>query len=507
MAMLLEPVEERHMEGWQKCQPTPREPGSAQKEVGMEEAQGAEDNAEVGHVVHYRRQDHDVTWMPGEAAEIRRRWTGRWSEQQEQQARRLDGVEEEAPGCEVQLLDLDAGYDQDLEDGEQMVLIDSGAFDHACPPSFAPSVQIIPPKVDVRVATASDKEVLKILGTKTARMRVKGALVDCTFQVLDIRRPLMSVSALMRHGFCVVFGGKEDAYVKKGKCRLPLCHEGNHFYLRAKVLGEPPNAALFKWSGFQGQERENSKLSPTTKTTMPLTTITNRAEETRGLPDPSPQEVEAQNMAMGPRESPESGSQETWPRNRAERPQEPQPMSQDAAAQWHLFEWCCSADSSPWFGSHGQEATRFGLPNWDCGKRAKTVEAVRLITQALNAGQKVLVWAALPCSPWGPWQFVNLTRGQFTANRTRRARAESRRLLRELTVALTLLAHRASTGVQSLYMAFEWLRGAAAWDSRPLRTLQRLVPYKCEFDGCQYGLRTQDNVCLKKPWRVQTNCS
>ena len=42
---------------------------------------------------------------------------------------------------------------------------------------------------------------------------------------------------------------------------------------------------------------------------------------------------------------------------------------------------------------------------------------------------------------------------------------------------------------------------------RPLKTLQKLMPYRCDFDGCQYGLRTMDDSAwLRKPWRVQTNC-
>eukprot|EP00972_Heterocapsa_arctica_P001669 240256-Heterocapsa_arctica.AAC.1 len=59
--------------------------------------------------------------------------------------------------------------------------------------------------------------------------------------------------------------------------------------------------------------------------------------------------------------------------------------------------------------------------------------------------------------------------------------------------------------VRHLHMAFEWSRNALAWSSPPLKELLRLMPLRCEFDGCQYGLRAQDGAWLRKPWCVRTN--
>ena len=51
---------------------------------------------------------------------------------QEEASRRAD-ASRRCP-CGIQLLDLDAGPELNVIGEEQQILIDSGAFDHACPP-------------------------------------------------------------------------------------------------------------------------------------------------------------------------------------------------------------------------------------------------------------------------------------------------------------------------------------------------------------------------------------
>eukprot|EP00972_Heterocapsa_arctica_P051446 7567720-Heterocapsa_arctica.AAC.1 len=95
----------------------------------------------------------------------------------------------------------------------------------------------------------------------------------------------------------------------------------------------------------------------------------------------------------------------------------------------------------------------------------------------MRSGQRVLVWVSLPCTPCCPWQQLNVTLGPTTARKLEAERVESRRLLREVTLALRMSAHRAMDMVRHLYMAFEWPRNASAWGSPPLlRELLRLMP-------------------------------
>ena len=156
---------------------------------------------------------HDTTWMPGDVSA-----TNEMSEWQ--------------TSCSILLLDVSV----DTTDDEQ-ILVDSGAFDHACPPTFAPEIPIVPPTTELRVSTAGNAESLQLLGTKTVKMLIGNHIVQCVFQVIDIRRVLLSVASLMRHGFKTVFEGKNMSYLGRGRwCRMPLRMQGGHFFSSVKVL-------------------------------------------------------------------------------------------------------------------------------------------------------------------------------------------------------------------------------------------------------------------------------
>eukprot|EP00972_Heterocapsa_arctica_P090809 13398892-Heterocapsa_arctica.AAC.1 len=55
-------------------------------------------------------------------------------------------------------------------------------------------------------------------------------------------------------------------------------------------------------------------------------------------------------------------------------------------------------------------------------------------------------------------------------------------------------------------VACEWPR--AAYDNAhgvmALARIIELLPHRCLFDGCRYGLNDGNRLC-KKPWRVQTD--
>ena len=57
-----------------------------------------------------------------------------------------------------------------------------------------------------------------------------------------------------------------------------------------------------------------------------------------------------------------------------------------------------------------------------------------------------------------------------------------------------------------LHAAFEWPRAAyvAASELPELQAIQRLLPWKCQFDGCMYGLRAKSGILMQNPWTVYT---
>eukprot|EP00972_Heterocapsa_arctica_P063463 9365083-Heterocapsa_arctica.AAC.1 len=54
-------------------------------------------------------------------------------------------------------------------------------------------------------------------------------------------------------------------------------------------------------------------------------------------------------------------------------------------------------------------------------------------------------------------------------------------------------------------MEFEWPRRADGWDFQATQSILQGLEVRCDFDGCCYDLRTDAQILLKKPWRVQTN--
>ena len=161
----------------------------------------------------YAFQDHGTTWMSGDSSAANE--MGGWQ-----------------TSCSIMLLDVSV----DTADDEQ-ILVDSGAFDHACPPTFAPEIPIVPPAMELRVSTAGNAESLQLLGTKTVKMLIGNHIVQCVFQEIDIRRVPFSVASLMRHGFKTVFEGKNMSYLGRGRwCRMPLRMQGGHFFSSVKVL-------------------------------------------------------------------------------------------------------------------------------------------------------------------------------------------------------------------------------------------------------------------------------
>ena len=71
--------------------------------------------------------------------------------------------------------------------------------------------------------------------------------VEATFEVLPVKKPIFSVSALVKQGFKVHFA-QEGSYLEKGQTRIPLTAKNGVFVVPAdmdKDLGLPmPEAAL-----------------------------------------------------------------------------------------------------------------------------------------------------------------------------------------------------------------------------------------------------------------------
>ena len=147
--------------------------------------------------------------------------------------------------------------------------------------------------------------------------------------------------------------------------------------------------------------------------------------------------------------------------------------------------------------------TWLGLPSWDLSTMAGARRAVEEVQQQLDQGKKILLWAALPCTPCCTWQRVSEQIGEETRRRLETARAHSLVMIRLFKY---VLRKTLEMGGERIVAAYGWLRAATGWQLPEMRELMKLLLHQCNFDGCQYGLTTAAGR-LKRPWRVQTNAA
>ena len=182
---------------------------------------------------------------------------------------------------------------------------------------------------------------------------------------------------------------------------------------------------------------------------------------------------------------------------------EPEVRERREGGLWHVVEYCCEEDSllTEWFLRRGHTATRMGLPGWDLSTKAGVRRAVEEIRQQLAKGKKILLWAALPCTSWCTWQNVSEQHGVEARQKLEIARRHSLIMIRNFKF---VLRKALELGGDDVIAAYEWPRAATGWRLPEIRDLVKILPHRCNFDGCQYGLMTTAGY-VKKPWRVQTN--
>ena len=128
----------------------------------------------------------------------------------------------------------------------KFVMIDSGTYDHVCPPDFAPQFETVTTG-NRSAAKAANNEDLQHFGVKS----VDGFLVDSAgkahpttvkFQVHNVRRVMFSTTKLKRQNFSTLWDAEfgNDALVNvKTRKRFPLIEHGDHNWIRFLVADAP----------------------------------------------------------------------------------------------------------------------------------------------------------------------------------------------------------------------------------------------------------------------------
>ena len=95
-------------------------------------------------------------------------------------------------------------------------MIDSGCFGHVCPPWFAPQFPMVS-SANVE-AVAANNVALQHYGQKVVYGHVmtnsgRRILVQITFDVMNVRKPLLSTSALKHRGVTIIFNHDYDRII------------------------------------------------------------------------------------------------------------------------------------------------------------------------------------------------------------------------------------------------------------------------------------------------------
>ena len=96
---------------------------------------------------------------------------------------------------------------------EHELMIDSGCFGHVCPHWFAPQFPMVS-STDVE-AVAANNVALQHFGQKVIYGHVmtnsgRRILIQITFDVMNVRKPLLSTSALKHRGVTIIFNHDYD---------------------------------------------------------------------------------------------------------------------------------------------------------------------------------------------------------------------------------------------------------------------------------------------------------
>ena len=126
-------------------------------------------------------------------------------------------------------------------------MIDSGCFGHVCPPWSAPQFPMVSStNVD---AVAANNVALQHYGQKVVYGHVmtnngKRILIQITFDVMNVRKPLLSTSALKHRGVTIIFNHDHDRTTFRNETANLVSHDC-HSYLHITLTnGIPPRKAM-----------------------------------------------------------------------------------------------------------------------------------------------------------------------------------------------------------------------------------------------------------------------
>ena len=135
----------------------------------------------------------------------------------------------------------------DCKTEEQELMIDSGCFGHVCPPWFAPQFPMVS-STNVEAVAANDVA-LQHYGQKVVYGHVttnsgRQILIQITFDVVSVRKPLLSTSALKRRGVTIIFNHDDDRIIFRNETVDLISHDCHSYRHITLATGIPPRKAM-----------------------------------------------------------------------------------------------------------------------------------------------------------------------------------------------------------------------------------------------------------------------
>ena len=162
-----------------------------------------------------------------------------------------------------------------------------------------------------------------------------------------------------------------------------------------------------------------------------------------------------------------------------------------------LVELCCDPDSEL-----GKLAASYGLESLRITQndRFETPAGVQKARSFLETRRGGDAWAAVPCTAWCTWHYINEKRlGPAFCSRL----AWRRRQSLKLVANAGLCFEAAQEGGGGCH--FEWPRHCRGWQRRGVRRLvKRFGLELAHFEGCAVEVEAAPGVLAKKPWTVGT---
>ena len=127
------------------------------------------------------------------------------------------------------------------------LMIDSGCYGHVCPPWFAPQFPLVS-CTNIEAVTANNATLRhfgrKVVYGHVTTNRGKQIMIQITFDVMSVRKPLLSISALKRRGVTIIFNHDYDRIIFRNETVNLISHDCHSFLHLTLADGIPRRKAM-----------------------------------------------------------------------------------------------------------------------------------------------------------------------------------------------------------------------------------------------------------------------